>query len=71
MTPEQKRLERYRRYNASAKGRARRDRYDARHPERTLPRWARQAGARLPEITYEPDMFPSPEWYNELYMENY
>ncbi len=34
MTEEEKRLEKYRRYNMSSKGRARRERYEAKHPER-------------------------------------
>jgi hypothetical protein len=39
MTSEQKRLERYRRYNKSSKGKARYDRYEAKHPERRVPGW--------------------------------
>lgn len=34
MTSEQKRLERHRRYNSSAKGQARNKRYEQAHPER-------------------------------------
>ena len=39
MTEEEKRLEKYRRYNMSAKGRARREKYEKAHPERA-ERWA-------------------------------
>lgn len=38
MTPEERRLERYRKYNNTSKGQARRKRYEAAHPERAT-RW--------------------------------
>lgn len=44
-----KRLARYARYNASAKGRARDQRYEAGHPERT-ERWGPLAYRREPAI---------------------
>jgi hypothetical protein len=39
MNSEEKRRERYRRYNMSAKGQARRKKYEAAHPERAT-RWS-------------------------------
>jgi hypothetical protein len=39
MTPQEKRREWHRRYNASSKGQARNARYEAKHPERKL-RWS-------------------------------
>jgi hypothetical protein len=47
MTPEERRRERYARYNRSVKGQARDRAYEARHPERKL-RWPVRQGARLP-----------------------
>lgn len=57
MTSEEKRLARYRRYNESAGGRARREKYEAAHPERK-DRWApmerkRSQQAGLPPIRGE------------------
>jgi hypothetical protein len=47
VTPEEKRLEKYRRYNQSAKGRARDKRYEQKHPERKI-RWEEARNALRP-----------------------
>lgn len=47
MTPDDRRRERHRRYNASPKGRNRNRRYEARHPERK-ERWEAARNAIRP-----------------------
>jgi hypothetical protein len=47
VTSDEKRLEKYRRYNQSAKGRARDKRYEQKHPERK-ERWEAARNAIRP-----------------------
>lgn len=60
MTPEERRLDRYRRYNASLKGQRRHFRYEAAHPERKT-RWAPLVRRQESAIGDPPEMGPWPD----------